>query len=43
LTLKIQWRVAVVRREKLVAEVRETSRTQRRENVRRFKPLPSNG
>jgi hypothetical protein len=36
-------RVAVVRIEKLVAEVGEISGTQRKENVCRSKPLPSNG
>jgi hypothetical protein len=36
-----QLRVAVVRSEKLVAEAGDSSGTQR--NVRRWKPLPSNG
>jgi hypothetical protein len=36
-------RVAVVRSEKLAAESEESSGTQRKEDVRRWKPLPSNG
>jgi hypothetical protein len=36
-------RVAVVRSEKLVAEAGDSSENQRKENVRRLKPLPSNG
>jgi hypothetical protein len=36
-----QLRVAVVRSEKLVAEARDSSGTQRKGNVRRWKPLPS--
>jgi hypothetical protein len=36
-------RAAVVRSEKLVTESGETSRTQRKGNVRRWKPLPING
>jgi hypothetical protein len=36
-------RVAVVRSEKLVAEVGENSGTQRMGNILRWKPLPSNG
>jgi hypothetical protein len=35
-------RVAVVRSEKLVAEATDSSETQRKGNVRRWKPLPSN-
>jgi hypothetical protein len=38
-----QLRVAVVRSEKLVAEAEEISGTQRKGNVRRWKPLPGNG
>jgi hypothetical protein len=38
-----QLRVTVVRSEKLVAEAGESSGTQRKENVHRLKPLPSNG
>jgi hypothetical protein len=37
-----QLRVTVVRREKLVAEVGDSSGTQRKGNVRQWKPLPSN-
>jgi hypothetical protein len=37
-----QLRVAVVRREKLVAEVGDSSGTQRKGNVCPWKPLPSN-
>jgi hypothetical protein len=36
-----QLRVAVVRSEKLVAEARDSSGTQRKGNVHRWKPLPS--
>jgi hypothetical protein len=36
-------RVAVVRSEKLVAEAGDSSETQSKENVRLWKPLPSNG
>jgi hypothetical protein len=38
-----QLRVAVVRSEKLVSEDVNSSGTQRKENVRRWKPIPSNG
>jgi hypothetical protein len=38
-----QMRVAVVRSEKLLAEAGESSGTQRKGNVRNWKPLPSNG
>jgi hypothetical protein len=38
-----QLRAAVLRIEKLVAEVKESSSTQRKGNVRHWKPLPSNG
>jgi hypothetical protein len=36
-------RVAVVRSEKLVAEVGKSSETQKKTNVRCWQPLPSNG
>jgi hypothetical protein len=36
-------RVADVRIGKLVSEVEEVSGNQRKKNVRRWKPLPSNG
>jgi hypothetical protein len=36
-------RVAVVRREKLVAEADDRSEIQRRSNVRLWKPISSNG
>jgi hypothetical protein len=36
-------RVAVVRREKLVAEAGNSSGTKRKGSVGRWKPLPSNG
>jgi hypothetical protein len=38
-----QLRVSVVRSEKLAAEAGESSGTQRKRNVRRWKPLPSKG
>jgi hypothetical protein len=38
-----QFRVAIVRSEKLVAEAGDSSGTKRKENIRRWKPLPSNG
>jgi hypothetical protein len=41
--LLIQLRVAVVRSEKVVAEDGDNSVTQRKGNVSRWKPLPSNG
>jgi hypothetical protein len=36
-------RVAIVRSEKLVSEAGKSSGTQRKGNVRLWKPLPSNG
>jgi hypothetical protein len=36
-------RAAFLRSEELVAEAGEISETERKENVRRWKPLPSNG
>jgi hypothetical protein len=36
-------RVTIVRSEKLAAEAGDSSGTQRKESVRRWKPLPSNG
>jgi hypothetical protein len=36
-------RVAVVRSEKLVDEVGDSSETKGKRNIRRWKPLPSNG
>jgi hypothetical protein len=36
-------RIAIVRSEKLVAEAGDSSGTQRKGNVRRWKPLPKNG
>jgi hypothetical protein len=38
-----QFRVSVEISEKLLAEAGESSGTQRKENVRSWKPLPSNG
>jgi hypothetical protein len=38
-----QFKVAVVSSEKLVTEAEESSGTQRKGNLRRWKPLPSNG
>jgi hypothetical protein len=35
--------VTVVRREKFVAEAEESSGTEMKGNIRRLKPLPSNG
>jgi hypothetical protein len=43
IVLLSQLRVATVRSEKLVAETRESSGTQRKGNIRRWKPLPRNG
>jgi hypothetical protein len=37
------WRIVVVRTEKLVAEAGESSGTQRKVDVSRWKPLPSEG
>jgi hypothetical protein len=36
-------RIAVVRSEKLVAEARDSSGTQKKRNVHHWKMLPSNG
>jgi hypothetical protein len=38
-----QLRVTVTRSEKLVAEARDSSGTQRKEDVHLWQPLPSNG
>jgi hypothetical protein len=43
LTLRCQLGVTAVRNEKLVAEAGDSSGTQRKWNVRRWKSLPSNG